>query len=211
MGEELCHSIIGTLARRAGVSKQDLAVVATLHDALRLHSLWSAEHGVRVGVHVRALAGVIGIAAREAATYGLCACLHDIGKLKVPMHILNKPDTLTKDERAVIEQHPSFGFRCIRHLSPALRIMAEAMIELHHENYDGSGYPLGLAGEEIPTSVHITHICDVYDAIRADRPYRRGMSREQAVAIMEENAALFHPGYFEAFKNNLETPALLPS
>jgi putative two-component system response regulator len=110
--------------------------------------------------------------------------IHDIGKLSVPEHILLKPGPLTPEERKIMEQHTVIGericapLRSFRHVLPIIRH--------HHEKRDGSGYPDGLKGEQIPLTARILQITDIYDALTTDRPYRKALSPEKAFAIMRE-------------------------
>ncbi len=112
--------------------------------------------------------------------------LHDIGKLAVPEHILLKPGPLTPEERKIMEQHTVAGericspLRSFRHVLPIIRS--------HHEKQDGSGYPDGLKGEQVPLTARILQITDIYDALTTDRPYRKALSAEKAFAIMREEA-----------------------
>lgn len=126
--------------------------------------------------------------------------LHDIGKITIPDAILGKPGPLTDEEREVIREHPAAGERIcrgLRSLQPVLPI-----IRHHHERLDGSGYPDGLAGQEIPLTARILQIVDVYDALTNDRPYRKALPDEKALAIMETEVARgwWDPEIFDAFR-----------
>ncbi len=110
--------------------------------------------------------------------------IHDIGKLAVPEHILLKPGPLTPEERKIMEQHTVIGegicapLRSFRHVLPIIRY--------HHEKQDGSGYPDGLKGDQVPLTARILQITDIYDALTTDRPYRKALPLEKAFAIMRE-------------------------
>jgi putative two-component system response regulator len=110
--------------------------------------------------------------------------VHDIGKLAVPESILLKPGPLTPEERKIMEQHAIAGericapLRSFRHVLPIIRH--------HHEKRDGSGYPDGLKGEQIPLTARILQVTDIYDALTTDRPYRKALPLEKAFAIMRE-------------------------
>ncbi|TMJ06887.1 MAG: HD domain-containing protein, partial [Bacillati bacterium ANGP1] len=120
------------------------------------------------------------------------ALLHDIGKMAIPDAVLLKPGPLTPQERQVIERHPGYAYEflsSIPYLRPALDIPY-----CHHEKWDGTGYPRGLKGEQIPLVARIFAVADVWDALRSDRPYRKGWSDEQALQyIREQSGTHFDP------------------
>ena len=114
------------------------------------------------------------------------ALLHDIGKIGISDVVLQKPGRLTPEEEALIRQHPVIGrkiLECVQGFEAYLPV-----VELHHENWDGSGYPRGLKGEETPRTARIVKVADAYDAMTSDRPYRRGMRHEEAIRILEKHA-----------------------
>jgi cyclic di-GMP phosphodiesterase len=110
--------------------------------------------------------------------------VHDIGKLAVPEHILLKPGPLTPEERRIMENHTIAGERICAPLRSFRNVLP--IIRHHHEKWDGSGYPDGLKGEQIPLTARILQITDIYDALTTDRPYRKALSREKAIAILRE-------------------------
>jgi putative two-component system response regulator len=110
--------------------------------------------------------------------------IHDIGKLAVPEHILLKPGPLTSDERKIMEQHTVIGERICAPLRSFRNVLP--IIRHHHEKQDGSGYPDGLKGEQIPLTARILQVTDIYDALTTDRPYRKALSSEKAFTIMRE-------------------------
>lgn len=126
------------------------------------------------------------------------ALLHDIGKMGVPDAILQKPGKLTDEEWKIIQQHPVYAFEwlsTIKYLQPALDIPY-----CHHEKWDGTGYPRGLKGLEIPIAARIFSIIDVWDALRSDRPYRKALSQEKTLTyIQEQSGTHFDPKVVEAF------------
>jgi putative two-component system response regulator len=131
--------------------------------------------------------------------------LHDIGKVATPDHILLKPGKLTPEEMAVMRMHPVVGMETIRALvkrTPGTHFleMAEEIAYAHHEWYDGSGYPRGLAAEEIPLAARIAALADVYDALTTKRPYKDAMPHEQAMRIIREmRGSQFDPAVVDAF------------
>ncbi len=112
------------------------------------------------------------------------ALLHDIGKIGIPETILQKKEALTEEEMEIIRYHPLIGFAMIEEFS-FLQGAAEIIL-FHHEKYDGTGYPFGLIGEEIPLSARLFSLADTLDAITSDRPYRRGRSLEEALQEIEK-------------------------
>jgi HD-GYP domain-containing protein (c-di-GMP phosphodiesterase class II) len=133
--------------------------------------------------------------------------LHDVGKIAVPDQILNKPGPLTKDEFAVMKKHPETGKRMlegIEFLRPAL-----PYVLYHHEQYDGSGYPYGLKGEEIPFEGRLLAVADTFDAIISDRPYRKGASFEKALdELVKFSGRQFDPAVVNAFVSVWENNVL---
>jgi HD-GYP domain-containing protein (c-di-GMP phosphodiesterase class II) len=126
------------------------------------------------------------------------ALLHDIGKMGVPDRILLKPGPLTDDEWTIMRQHPSFAYEMlapIQYLRPALDIPY-----CHHEKWDGSGYPRGLKGEQIPLAARMFAVVDVWDALRSDRPYRRAWPVDRVREHIRDHAGShFDPAAMAAF------------
>jgi HD-GYP domain-containing protein (c-di-GMP phosphodiesterase class II) len=126
------------------------------------------------------------------------ALLHDMGKLGIPDSILQKPGSLTEDEWTVMRKHPQLAYDmlfAIEYLRPALDIPY-----CHHEKWDGSGYPRGLKGEEIPLAARLFAVVDVWDALTSDRPYRAAWNREQVLAhIREQSGKHFDPKVVDVF------------
>jgi putative nucleotidyltransferase with HDIG domain len=126
------------------------------------------------------------------------ALLHDIGKIGVPQSILNKPGKLTVEEYDIIKNHPSLGARILGPIRAYKRLIP--IVEQHHERYDGKGYPFGKCGEQIHLSARIMALADTFDAMVSERPYRPGLSQEQAIRIIREEAGRqFDPRVVEAF------------
>jgi HD-GYP domain-containing protein (c-di-GMP phosphodiesterase class II) len=154
------------------------------------------------------LAQRMGINDEELVHMRRGALLHDIGKMGVPDGILLKPGALTADEWVIMRQHPAFAYELlypVHYLRPALDIPY-----CHHEKWDGSGYPRGLKGEQIPRSARIFAVVDVWDALRSDRPYRPAWPVEKVrLHIREQSGQHFDPVVVEAFLG-LETGAGQP-
>ena len=129
----------------------------------------------------------------------LGASLHDIGKISVPIEILNKPSKLEPYEWEVVKQHPIKGHKIIAGVN--CEKLVKDIVLLHHENQDGSGYPYGLQKDEIPLGVAIVTVADCLEAIAGVRPYRRAYSFEDAIAIMQQETFKFHPEVFSVMRH----------
>jgi PAS domain S-box-containing protein/putative nucleotidyltransferase with HDIG domain len=166
--------------------------------ALDLRDKETEGHTQRVTELTERLARTMGLSEAELVHIRRGALLHDIGKMGVPDHILLKPDKLTDEEWAFMRQHPQFAFDMlapIAYLRQALDIPY-----CHHEKWDGSGYPRGLKGEQIPLAARIFAVIDVHDALTSDRPYRKAWSREKTLEHIKTNSGThFDPKVVEAF------------
>jgi putative nucleotidyltransferase with HDIG domain len=166
--------------------------------ALDLRDKETEGHSRRVTEMTVRLAREMGVADEELVHIHRGALLHDIGKVGIPDSILHKPGPLSDEEWATMRLHPVYAYELLRpiaFLEPALDIPYA-----HHEKWDGSGYPLGLKGEEIPLAARIFAIADVWDALRSNRPYRSARPREMVLAyIVEQSGKHFDPDVVEAF------------
>lgn len=129
----------------------------------------------------------IGLSAQQLRTLEFGALLHDIGKLRVPNEIINKPGKLTDEEWAIIKLHPGYGQEMLDRVGGELS-HAGRVVRAHHERWDGAGYPDGLAAEEIPIEARIITVCDSFSAMTTDRSYRKGMRVEEALAELRRCA-----------------------
>lgn len=141
-------------------------------------------HCERLSAYSAQLGGRIGLADDQILALRRAGIVHDIGKVAVPEAILLKPGRLTPEEFRIIQEHPVVGERICAPLK-SLRLLLP-IIRHHHEKLNGSGYPDGLKGEEIPITARVLQIVDVYDALTTQRPYKRALSRAEALEIMEE-------------------------
>ena len=149
-----------------------------LGDALDMKDAETQGHSRRVTAYTIAIARAMGIPKEQIAVIARGAFLHDIGKMAIPDSILRKPDRLNPDEVAIMKEHSFRGYDVLRRI-PFLQEAAE-IVYAHQEKYDGSGYPRGLKGEEIPLGARIFSIADTLDAICSDRPYRPARSLSDA-------------------------------
>jgi PAS domain S-box-containing protein/putative nucleotidyltransferase with HDIG domain len=152
--------------------------------ALELREKETAGHSERTVTMALKFARRLGMEGEQLEHIRRGALLHDIGKMVVPDHILQKPGSLSGEERKIIYEHPVYSMKMLGHidfLRPAVVIPY-----YHHEKWDGSGYPAGLKGEDIPVEARLFALVDVWDALRSDRPYRKALEPDQAHAIMEK-------------------------
>ncbi|MEW6275286.1 MAG: PAS domain S-box protein [Bacillota bacterium] len=184
------------------------AIVRTLTKALEARDYITEGHAERLQKLVEALARAVGVPEHKLADLRLLAQFHDIGKVGIPDHILFKPGTLTPEEAKEMQRHCEIGHR-IALSAPDLAPIADFILK-HHEWWNGQGYPLGLKGEEIPLECRILAIADAYDAMTSDRPYRRKMADEEAVAELKRCAGTqFDPRLVEKFVAAIESlPAI---
>jgi two-component system, cell cycle response regulator len=140
----------------------------------------------------------LGLSEHEVKRVALAGELHDVGKTAIPVAVLNKPSKLSEDEWDFVRRHTLIGERIVR-TAPSLAHTAK-LIRSSHERYDGAGYPDGLSGDAIPLGASIVAVCDAYDAITSDRPYRAARSREEAIAELRRcSGTQFNPDVVEAF------------
>ncbi len=167
-------------------------------DALDLRDAETEGHSRRVTAYTIALAREVGLDTERLRTIARGAFLHDIGKIATPDRILLKPGKLDPDEITIMREHCARGYEMVRKI-PFLREAAE-IVYAHQETFDGTGYPRGLRGEEIPLGARIFAIADTLDAITSDRPYRKGRSFTEACAeIARCSGTQFDPFIVEVF------------
>lgn len=188
-------------AVREGRERLTLAYVqfvGSLAQALDARDAYTAGHSRRVSEYSCAIAKALRISGQELETIRTGALLHDLGKIGISDLVLQKPGRLTPEENALIQQHPVIGKRILENVQGLESYLD--IVELHHENLDGSGYPHGLKGEETPLDARIVKVADAYDAITSDRPYRRGKSHADAIAILRKACGTeMDPAVVEAF------------
>jgi len=159
----------------------------------------TSSHLYRVQHYTEALAVAMGVANEAAAHMGLMSMLHDIGKLATPDAILKKPHKLTDEEWEIMREHPLAGVRILGN-NPFYETAREISAG-HHENYDGSGYPQRLKGDDIPLSARIVKIADVFDALTTQRPYKEPWPMEEAITHIEAHSGImFDPAMVAELK-----------
>lgn len=155
------------------------SVLLAYDNALGLKDAYTGGHGRRVAFYASQIAAALGLSQEEVRSIGDAASLTDIGKIGIPDAILTKPGKLTPDEFSVIQKHPVMGAE-ILHSIPSLRHHVPA-VRHHHEHFDGSGYPDGLRGSDIPLAARIIAVADALDAMSSNRSYRSGISADRAL------------------------------
>jgi cyclic di-GMP phosphodiesterase len=164
----------------------------------------TARHVTRVSEYCGLLAQLLGSDREDTTQIRLASVLHDVGKIGVPDQILRKPGKLTEDERSIIETHPEMGHRILAGSQSELLRQAALIALTHHERWDGTGYPNGLSGTEIPLEGRITAVADVFDALTTDRVYRKTSTLPEALSIMHEGrGSHFDPEILDLFLSSL--------
>ncbi|HEX7939974.1 MAG TPA: tetratricopeptide repeat protein [Gemmatimonadaceae bacterium] len=174
-----------------------LALVKEWGQSIESSDTYTYGHCGRVADNAILVAKELGLEGQELTGIQLGAYLHDVGKVKVPHEVLNKPGPLTRDEFEIVKMHPVWGVELLEEVEFPWDI--KAVIRWHHEKADGTGYPDRLTGDEIPLSAQIVGIVDVYDALTTDRPYRPALSRDEAIAEITRIRASWSDEVYEAF------------
>lgn len=160
-------------------------------------------HSINVAIYSGMLGILLGYSDDKLRDLILAALLHDIGKTKIDINILNKPGKLTDKERQIINQHPKLGYDLLKDNSDVSSIVRISILQ-HHENYNGTGYPTGLSNSDIYDFAQIIHICDVYDAMISRRPYKSEIFPIEVVEyLMANSGVMFHPAFIRLFVLNL--------
>ncbi len=171
-----------------------------LGDVIEADDEYTGNHSREVVSLTLAVADRLQLSARQRRSAELTALLHDVGKIRIPAEIINKPAALTAEERAVINTHTIEGERMLERVGGLLGEVGR-LVRSCHERWDGEGYPDGLAGENIPLVARIVCCCDAYNAMTTDRPYRAALRADEALAEVERNAGTqFDPRVVEALR-----------
>lgn len=179
----------------AGIHK---AVICAFNQVLDLKDLNTGFHSTRLAEWAIRVGRQMSIPESELRDLEVAALLHDIGKVGIPDSILQKPGRLTDEERALMNRHPEYGWAILR-LFPGLE-KASLFTLHHHENYDGTGYPGGLKGEEIPIGSRVVAVIDAFDAMVSNRPYRQGIPPDEAIRrLVQDSGTQFDPVVVRCF------------
>jgi len=184
------------------LSQLHLATAEALATAIDAKDQTTHCHVRRVQIYAAGMGEVFGLSADEIAALKAGALLHDVGKLAVPPHILNKPGPLTHAEFEKMKIHTVVGAQILGRVDFPYPVIP--IVRHHHEQWDGRGYPDRLRGEQIPITARIISVVDCFDSIREDRPFRRGMTLDEATALLLRGAGIhFDPAVVEQFIKNL--------
>ena len=179
-------------------------IIARLFNALLSRHAESGSHVRRIGIMSAFVAEKLGWSPEQVDLIRAAAPLHDVGKIGISDAILLKPGPLNADERLIIQQHAGIGGNILSNSKSQVIQMAERIAVWHHENWDGSGYPHKLKGEDIPLEARIVGMVDVYDALRSDRVYRKGLKDDAVQEIMQRGKGRkFQPELLDLFLKHL--------
>ncbi len=199
--------LVTTLELKVNEKKEELRnlyfpVLSSLAHAMEARDVHTYGHSRRVSYNARLIAAALDLGAEDRNNLKAAALLHDIGKIGTSDFILGKQGPLTEAERKIVKSHPERGVEILQPLAGAfkqLEVILPAILH-HHERFDGSGYPHGLAGKSIPLLARIITIADTYDAILSDRPYRSAAKHEHAISELVAHAGKqFDPEIVSAF------------
>lgn len=204
--KELLESLEAKVRERTqALESIHVDVLASLAQALEARDFSTYGHCKRVSHYAKLIAGSLGFGTEEMRYLEIGALLHDVGKIGINDLVLLKPEKLNSDEWSSLKHHPAKGveiLKPLKYLEPALPVILH-----HHENYDGSGYPAGLKGEDIPLIARITTVADAWDVMRSDRPYRKARKKEEAIRELTMFAGRqFDPKIVEIFTRALHDP-----
>ncbi|TSE21026.1 Cyclic di-GMP phosphodiesterase response regulator RpfG [Tepidimonas alkaliphilus] len=202
MGRAIDRQVMKAVAEEIAASVERHA--GALISLVRVKSAdeYTYLHSVAVCALMVALARQLGLPDEQARAAGFAGLLHDVGKADIPLQILNKPGRLTEEEFAIVREHPRRGWQRLR----AAGIDDESALDVclhHHERMDGGGYPDGLAGEAISLMARMGAVCDVYDAITSNRPYKAGWDPAESLKRMATWKGHFDERIFQAFVRSL--------
>lgn len=188
---------------RLASASEHFETIYAFAEAIGARDLYTMGHSEKVAEYARLIADQLGLDEPEVDRAYLCGIVHDVGKIGVPEYILNKPGPLSPEEYRQITRHPDMGATILSHISWLEDVVP--VIISHHERYDGTGYPQGLRGEEIPLLSRILAVADAFDAMTSDRSYRKALPLNMALEELRSGAGRqFDPRVVEAFLGMLD-------
>lgn len=192
---EMLEGLVLALGQTVTHNKEALIPLVLLQS----HDAYTVTHITNVAVLSMALGSALGFSAAFIHDQGTAALLHDVGKLKVPPDVLSSPTKLTEAQLTLMKRHPEDGARMLMGAG-RLPDLASIVAFEHHLQYDGGGYPAVPAGWKTHLASEVTHVADVYDALRSDRPYRKGLPAETAAQMMQaDSGRVFDPSVLKVF------------
>lgn len=204
LSQEMLKVEIYKQTKQIRIREEEIAMKLLSAAAHRDHE--TAQHVRRIGLYAEAMAKVLGWDKAETADLRIAAPMHDIGKIGIPDRVLLKPDKLTESEFEEMKQHSAIGADMLSGTNIPLLETAAEIAMCHHEKWDGTGYPRGLSGKEIPVSARITAIVDVYDALVHSRVYKDASSEQAALELMGTMVGKhFDPELYEVFLQNIDS------
>jgi putative nucleotidyltransferase with HDIG domain len=203
-GLEARHQLVDVAQKMAALEETFLAVVREWGLSIESSDQYTFGHCERVASYAVAVAEALGLDAMQKTTLRLGAYLHDVGKVRIPHEILNKPGRLTDVEFEIMKKHTTDGIELLAGVEFPWDL--KPLIRWHHEKLDGSGYPDQLKGDEIPLGAQVICIVDVFDALTTTRSYRPAMTREAAIAELERCRHWWRPEVYRAFMASVGEP-----
>ncbi len=200
----LVGQLLGNCELHERVGRMSMEATRALVAAIDKKDHYTRGHSERVGLLSRMTGLQMGLPPDVLHVLEWSGLLHDVGKIGIPEEVLNKPGRLTDEEFAVIRRHPEMGYDILRPISSFTSVLDGVLY--HHENPDGTGYPRGLRGDEIPLVARIIHVVDVFDALTSRRSYRDSFATDRAIQILrQESGTKLDAGAAAAFLRALET------
>jgi len=191
----------------AEIARGNLSIIYALAATVDAKDHYTYGHSKKVSEYAVVLSQALGLSQDRIATIRAAALLHDIGKIGIPDAILNKEGSLTAEEWKPIKTHPELGVEILRHVTDLAGCLPAILH--HHERYDGTGYPTGLKGSDIPPEARILAVADAYDAITSLRPYHKKLSHREGLAELRRHAGTqFDPELVDVFCKAME-PVIL--
>lgn len=193
------HALMDVTRKGPRPERDFLEVARSWGESIECTDAYTHGHCERVADIACALATADGMDGQSLFWFRIGALLHDVGKLVVPISVLNKCGGLTADEWVLMRTHPRVGVQMLAGVDFAWDV--RPIVEAHHERWDGAGYPHGLAGDDIPRAARVVCIADVYDALTSERSYKKAMDHDSAMEVMRTDIGKqFDPALFARFE-----------